>query len=61
MGWNINITAKNVGDLKQLANILSELVENATGQRANVRLHDKTKLLKKREQESLDINRKLLK
>jgi len=59
--YNITIVVKNVQDIKRISNMISELVENATGQKVNIYLHDKTKLFAKRKDEIETINRKLLK
>lgn len=61
MAYNITITVKNSKDIKKLANLVAELVEQATGQRAILRIHDRSKALGKQEQEKLAIQRKLLK
>ena len=60
MGYSITVTVKDVEDAKRLANMLAEIVEGATGKKSTIHIYDKTKALKKQEQDKSNINRKLL-
>jgi len=59
--YNISIVLKGVDNLKPIANLISKLVENATGQSTTMQIHDKKKLSDKKRNELETINRKLLK
>ena len=61
MAYNIIVTLKDAKDIKKVSNLIAELVENATGQRAVLHVHDRNKSMKKSEAEKIGIQEKLLK
>lgn len=61
MPYTVNIVVKDSDDIKKIANIVAEIVENATGGRVSIRINNRSAAIKQKKQEQLDIQGKLLK
>jgi hypothetical protein len=61
MPYSINITIRGSKDPKKIADYIAQLIENATGQKVNIYLHDRNVLNQRKTEELQTINRKLLK
>ena len=59
MAYNIGIRVKNVKDIQALANVIAQIVESATGQRAIVNIQDTRALVTKQDLQKKNIFKKL--
>ena len=61
MRFNIKVTISDPKDLKRIAHIISEMVEKATGDRANVSIRNQAHITETKQVKTFkEINKKLL-
>ena len=61
MGYTVNIVVRDAKNLKRVSNFIAEMIENATGQKVSVRVHNTQKQLTTRQNTFNTINQKILK
>ena len=61
MGYNVQIKVKNAQDLHRIAGAISSLMEQSTGEKAEIKIIDKRRELKRQNEEMNKIKGKLYK
>jgi hypothetical protein len=61
MAYNISVNIKNVKNPRALADLIAQIVESATGERATVNLYDKSEAIQKQNKLKQNTFKKLLK
>jgi len=61
MSFTINVSVHGAKNIQKIAQLIAQLVENSTGQRVIVQLHDRSALLQRKNQQIQETKQKLLK